>query len=206
MTCGKWGLSHGTPAVRGTLSNPAPMIPVYENYEGYQPPWNVRATVARILSDAPQQYLSGLGALVLTNSAVTGQGKTRRVAGKRYPRRECLGFYHPKLKGEQAWIEIVVDNVVNEWFGRGKAQFMSRIPVLRNMAFANVLYHEVGHHLEHTIGAPARSGESAAEAWNKRLLRSYFRRRYWYLVPLLGVAKAIVARMGALRDRASRSS
>ena len=77
---------------------------------------------------------------------------------------------------------------------------MSYIPILRNVAFASTLYHEVGHHLEHTIGAPAPGGEAAAEAWKKRLLRSYFRKCYWYLVPFLGVARAIVVRLGHLDD------
>ncbi|PYS36144.1 MAG: hypothetical protein DMG14_25310 [Acidobacteria bacterium] len=74
------------------------------------------------------------------------------------------------------------------------------VPVLRNIAFASTLYHEVGHHLERTIGAPAPGGEAAAEAWKNRLLCSYLRKSYWYLVPFLGVAKAIVACLGHSDD------
>ncbi len=174
------------------------MIPVYESYEGYQPPRYAHATVAKLLSKLPPHYLSGLQSVVLTNGLAIGRGKTRRVAGKRYARKACPGFYHPRFKGEQAWIEIVVDNILNEWFGPKMPRLMSRIPVLRNLAFASVLYHEVGHHLEHTMGAPAPCGEAAAEAWEARLLRSYFRKSYWYLVPFVGVAKKVVARLGHL--------
>jgi hypothetical protein len=176
------------------------MLSVFENYQDYQPPRYAHSTIAQLLSKLPQQYLSGLQSVVLTNAAAIGRGKTRRVAGKKYFRNECLGFYHPKLKGDQAWIEIVVDNIVASWFGPSMPRFMPRIPVLRSVAFASTLYHEVGHHLDHTIGAPAPGGESAAEAWKDRLLGSYFRKHYWYLVPFLGVAKAVVARVGHLDD------
>jgi hypothetical protein len=134
----------------------------------------------------------------LTNGDAIGRGKTRRVAGQKYARRECLGFYHPKRDGEPTWIEIVVDNIVESCFGPRMPRFMPYIPVARNLAFASTLFHEVGHHLEHTIGAPAPNGEAAAEAWQKRLLRSYFFKSYWYFVPFLGIAKAIAARLGDL--------
>ena len=74
------------------------------------------------------------------------------------------------------------------------------LPFMRDIAFAGTLFHEVGHHLDHTIGAPAPSGEAAAEAWNGRLMVfyfSYFRKHYWYFVPFLGITKALVARVAS---------
>ncbi len=174
------------------------MIPVYENYEGYRPPRYARSAITKLLSQLPQQYLTGLQSVVLTNAAAVGKGKTPRVAGKKYARNTCLGFYHAKYKGEPAWIEILVDNIVASSFGAGMPRYWYRIPPMRNIAFASTLYHEVGHHLDQTIGAPAPGGEAAAEAWMAKLLHAYFRKRYWYLVPFLGVAKAAVARWGHL--------
>jgi hypothetical protein len=78
------------------------MIPVYENYNDYQPPRYVYPTITKLLAKLPQQYLSGLQSVVLTNGAAIGKGKTRRVAGKRHLRNRCLGFYHAKWKGEEA--------------------------------------------------------------------------------------------------------
>jgi hypothetical protein len=72
-------------------------------------------------------------------------------------------------------------------------RFLAAIPFVRDTAFAQVLYHEVGHHVERIIGAPAPAGESAAEAWNDRLRRVYFRKRYWYLRPFGRLAKVATA-------------
>jgi len=166
------------------------MIPVYENYRDYQPPRYVYPTICRLLSCVPENYLSGLALIVLTNAEAVGKGKTRRVAGKKYARRDCLGFYHPERKGEAAWIEIVVDNILAESFGT--VRVLSYIPVARDVSFARVLYHEIGHHLDRTIGAPAPSGEEAAEAWMKNLARPYFRRRYWYVRPFLSPAERLL--------------
>src|SRR5579863_7205910 len=106
------------------------MIPVYENYEGYRPPRYAHSTITKLLSKLPQQYLSGLESVVLTNAAAVGRGKTGRVAGRKYARNGCLGFYHAKFKGEQAWIEIVVDNIVASWFGPSMPRLLTRIPAL----------------------------------------------------------------------------
>jgi hypothetical protein len=173
------------------------LIPVYENYRGYQPPPYARSAILRLLSTLPAGYLAGLQSVVLTNAIAIGGGKTGRVKGKKHFRNRCLGFYHPRWKGEQPWIEIVVDNVIADFFRPGLPPIMSRIPILQNIALGDTLYHEIGHHLDHILGAPAPSGEAAAEAWTGRLLAMYFRKRYWYLIPLLPVAKAVV---GALHS------
>ncbi len=166
-------------------------VPVYENYQEYQPPPYARSAILNLLSVLPPGYLAGLQSVVLTNATAIGSGKTGRVKGKKYFRNRCLGFYHPKWKGEQPWIEIVVDNVISDYFRRGLPPVMSRISVLRNLAFGNTLYHEIGHHLDHIFGATAPSGEAAAESWSGRLLMPCIsRKRYWYLIPVLPIAKA----------------
>jgi hypothetical protein len=171
------------------------VIPISENYEEYRPPAYAYPTIAKLLSSLPDRYLSGLRSVVLTNRKQIGKGKTGRIKGKKHPRYQCLGFYHPEKNGEPPWIELIVDNIIAACFVPGKTHFLIHIPVARKLAFADTLFHEVGHHLDCTIGAPARGGEAAAEAWKKRLLSSYFRRRYWYLAPFMRIAKALVKLM-----------
>jgi hypothetical protein len=167
------------------------MIPVRESYINYRPPRHVLSTVTKLLQDLPSQALSGLQSVVLTNSQAVGGGKTHRVKGRKYARRSCLGFYHPKESGEQPWIEIVVDNAIACFFPPGPTRVFSYVPILREMLLADVLFHEIGHHLDHTVGAPAPSGEAAAEAWQKRLIRSYMQKRLWVLIPLMRFTKRV---------------
>lgn len=122
------------------------MIPIHERYRDYTPPRWVRRSVERLLARVPE-HLHGLESIVLTNSAAMEKGKTRRVAGRRYHNRECRGFYHPAGKHGRAWIEIAVDNVL----GRSSPPPLAFI---RDAILGGTLYHEFGHHLDATIGAP----------------------------------------------------
>jgi hypothetical protein len=154
------------------------MATVHESYRNYQPPPWIRPTVERLLAAIPAAHLSGLGAVVLTDAAAIGVGKTSRVAGRKYNRNTCLGFYQRKHRGTPASIEIVVDNAIAGW-----PTWVLALNLCRDLVLARVLFHELGHHLDATIGAAARTGEAAAEDWRRRLGRRYFRRRYWWLRP-----------------------
>lgn len=50
---------------------------------------------------------------------------------------------------------------------------------------ADILFHEVGHHLDLSLVSPGRGGELPANEWRKQLSRALFRKRYWYLVPIV---------------------
>jgi hypothetical protein len=168
------------------------VIPVYENYKNYRPPRYVHSTIVKLLSSLSTRHLSGLRSVVLTNAGAIGKGKTARVSGKKYLREQCLGFYHPQKDGEAPWIEIVVDNIVATLESETPS-IVTHIPMMRNFVFAETLFHEIGHHLERTIGASAPQGEKAAEAWKDRLAARFFRKRYWYLVPLVPIFRKLFA-------------
>lgn len=92
----------------------------------------------------------------------------------------CRGLYHPAWRGEPAWIELFVDTVVES-----TPRPLLRLPPWRDLEVASVLFHELGHHIHDTHDPEHREPEVVAEAWCVRLSRAYFRRRYWYLVPLV---------------------
>jgi len=147
------------------------MIPVYENYRDYQPPPYVREAINRLLADLPSHYLSGLQSVVLTNSATIGPGKTRRYGGRKFPQNKSLGRYFPKSRHGAAWIEIVVDNILA---AHAIADFaLPSFPPLQDGAFGEVLYHEIGHHLDRIIGPLSHGSEATAEAWMRRLACAY---------------------------------
>ena len=142
------------------------MATVHESYRDYRAPRWIRPTVERLLAAIPAAHLSGLGTVVLTDAAAVGVGKTRRVGRPEDNRSACLGFYHRKHGGTPAAVEIVVDNAVAGW-----PAFVFALNLFRDMVLARVLFHELGHHLDATIGAAAPTGEAAAEDWNRRLGR-----------------------------------
>ena len=165
------------------------MALVGEAYRSYAPPKWVRPTVERLLAVVPAAHLSSVQAIVLTDAASLGVGKTQRVKGRKFDRRACRGFYHPKHQGAAASIHIVVDNVV----ATSGAPFLLTFRPFREHLLADVLFHELGHHLDVTIGAAAPGGEAAAEDWSRHLSRAYFQRRYWWLRPVAQVLLPLVA-------------
>jgi hypothetical protein len=135
---------------------------------------------------------------VLTDAASMGAGRTQRVKGRKFDLRACRGFYHPKQTESAASIHIVVDNVV----ASAPTPRLLVFNLVRDHLFADVLFHELGHHLDVTIGAAAPTGEAAAEDWSRRLSRTYFHRRYWWFRPIARVLLPLVAWELSRRRRA----
>jgi len=133
------------------------------------------------------EHVGGLKSVILTDSGSIGTGKTRRVAGRKYDRNACRGFYHQQWRGQPAWIQLVADNIVADC-----PPSLLRVQFVRDQEVAETLYHEVGHHLHFSVGSAARGDEEAAEYWRRRLSRIHFRRRYWYLRPVFLVLKPFV--------------
>ena len=175
---------------------------VQEAYKDYEPPTWVRPTVERLLASVPVAYLSQVQAIVLTDAASQTPGKTQRMKGRKFDRRASRGFYHPQQTGSAASIHIVVDNVV----AAAPVPFLLSFRLFREHLLADVLVHELGHHLDVTVGASARSGEAAAEDWRRRLSRRYFRGRYWWLRPTAAVLRPVVTWEVKRRRRARRHS
>ncbi len=172
---------------------------VHEDYGSYVPPRWVRPTVERLLAGIPLAYLSGLGAIVLTDCSMIGPGKTQRVAGRKYYRNACRGFYRRAYRGSQASITLVVDNIL-----KSRPRAAQAFRPTQDAMVGEVLFHEIGHHLDRTLGAAAPSGEAAAENWRQRLGRHYFQRRYVWLRPLARALHPVVlamARREKLRSR-----
>jgi len=175
---------------------------VQEAYKDYEPPRWVRPTVERLLASAPAAYLSNIQAIVLTDAASQNAGKTHRMKGRKFDRRASRGFYHPQQTGSAASIHIVIDNVI----AAAPVPFLLFFRLFREQLLADVLFHELGHHLDVTVGASAPGGEAAAEDWRRSLTRTYFRRRYWWLRPIAAVLLPVVAWEVKRRRRSRRLS
>jgi hypothetical protein len=151
-------------------------VPIYSELDPTDEPRWIRGCVERLLASLPDSYCRGLGAVVLTSTSLRLKRKQRRM--RRNRGHIPLGTYHPAWKGNAAWIELVVDVIVTEL-----PSGLCRVPLFRDVVVGNTLFHEIGHHLDHSIGSVGRTGEHSAEAWSARLSRRYLRQQYWYLRP-----------------------
>jgi len=59
------------------------------------------------------------------------------------------------------------------------------LPLLRNIGFGFVLFHELGHHIHYTIRPEYAEKEDVADNWAGKLTVNLIRKKYWYLVPLI---------------------
>ena len=175
------------------------MVDIHSEYRNFVPPEWVYPTVQRLLASLSDAHTRGLASIVLTECviATTREGSRRmRRTRKGIP----LGLYHPAWMGELPWIELVVDQIVTQL----PPSPFSKLQIYRDYAVGRVLFHEIGHHLETTIGSAARTGEPAAEAWQRRLWRQHLQQRYWYFRPLKFLFRWLrqFARFMAARQRA----
>lgn len=162
------------------------MVEIRHNYKNYEPPRWVEKSVRRLLKSLSEEHLLGIGAIVLTDSASVGKGKTNRVGGRKYKRNKCFGFYNPAWRGEPAWIQLIVDNIVRS------GPRMLPFSYMRDLIVGFTLYHEIGHHLHATVGSAARGGEDSADDWAMRLLDIHERRRHWYAKYFMAIAGRLI--------------
>ena len=175
------------------------MVDVVEAYKDFRPPCNAKRVVADLLANVPQEHLAGLRSVVLTNATALG-GKRKRgwswSRGRKARHTEVAGLYHGAWQGQEAWIELFVDQVL-----QGVPGWAIRVPVVRALLFAFVLFHEVGHHI-HAVQRPEhREREDVADDWQRRLTRAYLRRRHrlagLVLRPVARVMRAVSRRLWA---------
>src|SRR5712672_1489706 len=126
-------------------------VDVREFFLEWTPPFDVKATVSRMLGAVPSRYLVGLRTVVLTNThALSPRRKKGKIPShkRRIRADECNGLYHHAFRGDPPWIEIFVDNIF-----RNAPSFVVRLALFREILLAKTLYHELGHHV-HATQAP----------------------------------------------------
>ena len=167
---------------------PAPQI--VEAYKDYSPPPQVTRIVRVLLQYVPPEHLVGLRTIVLTNYAALSHDKRRhklRSRGRLVGMQRVLGSYHQSWKGNPAWIDMFVDLIVDQYIFTS----MFYLPILPYIPFANVLYHEIGHHIHKTSRPEFNEREDVADNWRDKLEGRFLRNRYWYLSPIFVPAKAM---------------
>ena len=156
---------------------------IVEQLGDYEPPFDVAATVRRLLDSVPPSRLAGLGSVVLTTSGALSSRSRKQVYRYRSGERVRIGdspaHYQPGWKSQRPYVALLLDNLLDGWrFG------VLRWPLFRDMVVGRCLYHEIGHHLHATQRPDRQDGELVAERWRAHLFGLHWRRHYRYLRPL----------------------
>jgi hypothetical protein len=185
-----------------------PLVPIRSELDRETEPAWFRPTIERLLASLPEGSCQGLGAIVLTRTDITANRPRQRRA-RTNRKGIALGKYHRGWKGEPAWIELVVDEIITTI-----PRELRWIRIFRDRAVGQVLFHEIGHHLDAKRLSVGRTGEHGAEAWESRLGRRYLQQRYGYLRPfaplllattrlMMRVVRKLRGRRGVRRGRSS---
>lgn len=160
---------------------------IHEGYRNYAPPANVAKNIHILLAYVPTKFLSGLGAIVLTNvSGLSRKRRLERTTGGS-PIAHVRGLYYEHWKDQPARIEIFVDRTLEEL-----PKILRGIGFFQNMVFSEVLYHEIGHHI-HTLPQykfKSRNKEVFADKCRERLIGRLYRKHYWHLRPIIFLIRA----------------
>jgi len=162
---------------------------------GYVPPFNVSATVEKLLDAVPARFLNGLSEIVLTNATGLPRKLRRGVTKSRKKKvrtAEARGLYYQQWNGRPAWIKIYVDNTLRGW-ERGP---WLRLNFFREMLLSDVLFHEIGHHIHKTVRREFREREDVADDWRIRLRRQQFASQHPIQWALLSAFKPLLNRVG----------
>ncbi len=192
------------------LANPTYMaadcsIPIYEQYENYVAPFDVKRAVERMLATVPDKYLTGLGSIVLTNEVALTGTRARRMTfsrGKKVSAANALGLYHPRWGSDPAWIELRVDRIFRNYPAK-----LLKFPVTREVQLGATFFHELGHHIHAEHRPEFKEKEDVADIWKQKGQGNFLRKRFWYLTPLFCVLRWVDRRcnlQGRIRERADR--
>jgi hypothetical protein len=169
-------------ADRSDVEVPRPQV--VENYRDFEPPAGFRSLVEDLLESVPPKYLVGLKTIVLTNrEALTRDQRRQRVwsRNRKIQLAEARGAYYKSTRTSPASVTLYVDNILASHV----PPWITKVSFLRYCDLDTVLFHEIGHHI-HAVHVPVYEGkENIAEDWSRTLKRRFFRRHYWYALPLL---------------------
>jgi hypothetical protein len=139
-------------------------------FQNYAPPFDAEKAIRRMLQIVPSKYLWGLHAVVLTNVGALShkQRQQKGLGRRRVPLKQSLGYYTRAWKGQPARITLLIDNLERQW-GRPWLRF----GLIRDMTVAELLFHELGHHI-HRLHIPEYEGpENVVEKWSDKFSENF---------------------------------
>jgi hypothetical protein len=172
---------------------------IVEQYRDYSPPVRVKKWVENLLESVPAKYTVGLKTVVLTNQGALSRNQRRQKLcqrGRKHRLAHARGAYYRATTYRPATVWLYVDDSF-----QSQPRWTLRVPILRYLSLAPVLYHEIGHHI-HAVHRPVYEGkENVAEKWSNYLSGQFLRKHYWYARPVLYVMWLMIRVAKRVRDK-----
>lgn len=166
----------------GATTQKAPVtstVRVLDGCRTFRSPIDFRRTVEVLLAGIQPGFLAGLDRVVLRDAdSLTREEKKKR---ERLSGKIVAGTYYHAVRGSAPYIDLFIDVIAARW-----PKTVLRVPLLREILISSVLFHELGHHIHSWMAPDRRDREVTAEAWQRRLSREFFRRRYRFLMFVFG--------------------
>jgi len=125
----------------------------------------------KLLSIIPKKEIAGIGEIIIVDTLYGSKYLTKK--GKR-----TGGQYYFKNKGELAKIKLSLSAIY-----RGMPRILFYFPLIAEFAFASVLYHEIGHHIQYsTHGIKKENEEDFADKYKTKMLAKRF---IFWIIPLI---------------------
>ena len=170
----------------------ATKVKIVERYQDYRPPVRLYGSLELLLRYVPEEHLDGLHTIVVTNSEYMRKAHKGKLTQdkERFRPADCQGLYGDG----QIW--LLLDKIF-------VSESVMIIPALKTLFIGDVLYHEIGHHI-HAMEQPGfkKEKEEFADECKDRLMETFLKQRYWYL---LGFLKLFAPVLRRLHSRLQRS-
>jgi len=177
-------------------------IPIHENYGDYKPGVNTRRIVKKLIASIEPEYLQSLGSIVLSSQCHLPRKKRRKKflsRGSKFSTSEIQAYYHAQWRGQPAFIELYIDKILAPL-----PFWIRRFPLIGFFTIGKVFFHELGHHIHRTRRPEFKEKEDVADQWSRKLMKSAFRKRYRYAVPILRPLLPVLNILTLLMDRMNR--
>lgn len=157
---------------------------VSEAYVNCEPPKGTAKLVVSLLENVPSRLYVGLAQICLLDASGLSKARRRLKTTQKARVGETLAVYSPPNIREPARIEIFVDKVLSQL-----PSIFRRVEFFRELVIAQVLLHELGHHVQAQRKVRLRriKEEAFAEAIAAKLLRRLVNRKYKFLKPLIAI-------------------
>ncbi|MBX3301218.1 MAG: hypothetical protein KF693_03280 [Nitrospira sp.] len=157
---------------------------VSESYASYDPPKGTAKLVVSLLDNVPSRVYIGLAQVCLADASSLSRARRRLKTTQKARVGETRAVYWPPSIREPARIEIFVDKVLSQL-----PSIFRKIEFFRELVIAQVLFHELGHHLQaqRKVRLRRMKEEGFAEAIAAKLLRRLINRKYKFLKPFIAV-------------------